>query len=92
MRCRLRSKDSLALLLSSSLNGNLSFHALYYNQSTLLPALQMMMVLTDFLTVNCFSEREGERESSSCFREREREGKGAEEVCVGVRGKEFGSL
>ena len=79
MRCRLRSKDSLALLLSSSLNGNLSFHALYYNQSTLLPALQMMMVLTDFLTVNCFSERE-------------REGKGAEEVCVGVRGKEFGSL
>ena len=92
MRCRLRSKDSLALLLSSSLNGNLSFHALYYNQSTLLPALQMMMVLTDFLTVNCFSERERERESSSCFREREREGKGAEEVCVGVRGKEFGSL
>ena len=87
MRCRLRSKDSLALLLSSSLNGNLSFHALYYNQSTLLPALQMMMVLTDFLTVNCFSERERERESSSCFRERERERergeRGGGSVCRG---------
>lgn len=41
----------------------------------------MMRVLTDFLTVNCLV-REREGESSSCFRERE--GQGAEEVCVGV--------